>query len=299
MASGDVFGKIVFTDWSRVLAEVVAALVCPVCREPLGSVGAALRCRAGHCFDLARQGYANLLAGSGSAAARAADDSVAVAARVEFPDCGSLCTAGCGNLSATVADSWPGEVWSWTPDPGRGTSCAAVLDASAGGMWAGRGLLGRGVAARGSGASARRGDRLGPAPNRGRCVTGRRGVLNVFAPRNAAEYARVLRRDGRLLVVVPGPGSPGRTGGRARADRCGCREAGQIGRDVGPVVRVGRRESRRVRDRADPGSGARRGGAWGPTPGTVGAASSPGGWRGLPELNVVRVDAGPEAYRPR
>lgn len=31
-------------------------------------------------------------------------------------------------------------------------------------------------------------------------------VLDVFAPRNAAEYARVLRGDGVLLVATPGPG---------------------------------------------------------------------------------------------
>ncbi|MFD1211523.1 methyltransferase domain-containing protein, partial [Arthrobacter sp. GCM10027362] len=31
-------------------------------------------------------------------------------------------------------------------------------------------------------------------------------VLNVFAPRNAAEYARVLAPDGHLLVVTPAPG---------------------------------------------------------------------------------------------
>jgi 23S rRNA (guanine745-N1)-methyltransferase len=30
-------------------------------------------------------------------------------------------------------------------------------------------------------------------------------VLNVFAPRNAEEYARVLRPDGSLIVVTPAP----------------------------------------------------------------------------------------------
>jgi 23S rRNA (guanine745-N1)-methyltransferase len=31
-------------------------------------------------------------------------------------------------------------------------------------------------------------------------------VLNVFAPRNAAEFRRVLRDDGALIVVTPAPG---------------------------------------------------------------------------------------------
>jgi 23S rRNA (guanine745-N1)-methyltransferase len=32
-----------------------------------------------------------------------------------------------------------------------------------------------------------------------------RVLLNIFAPRNAAEFARVLVPDGLLLVVIPGP----------------------------------------------------------------------------------------------
>jgi 23S rRNA (guanine745-N1)-methyltransferase len=41
-------------------------------------------------------------------------------------------------------------------------------------------------------------------------VDGCAGVLlNVFAPRNGAEYARVLRADGALVVVTPGPGHLG------------------------------------------------------------------------------------------
>jgi 23S rRNA (guanine745-N1)-methyltransferase len=31
-------------------------------------------------------------------------------------------------------------------------------------------------------------------------------VLNIFAPRNPEEYARILRPGGRLLVVTPAPG---------------------------------------------------------------------------------------------
>ena len=31
-------------------------------------------------------------------------------------------------------------------------------------------------------------------------------VLDVFAPRNAAEFRRVLRDDGALIVVTPAPG---------------------------------------------------------------------------------------------
>ena len=37
-------------------------LACPTCREPLALSGTSLRCSRNHCFDIARQGYVNLLA---------------------------------------------------------------------------------------------------------------------------------------------------------------------------------------------------------------------------------------------
>lgn len=34
---------------------------CPLCAQPLAEEGNCLRCAAGHSFDIARQGYVNLL----------------------------------------------------------------------------------------------------------------------------------------------------------------------------------------------------------------------------------------------
>src|SRR3954452_18171067 len=48
---------------ARVLADVVDLLRCPVCGDALGEAGGALRCPAGHSFDIARQGYVNLVPG--------------------------------------------------------------------------------------------------------------------------------------------------------------------------------------------------------------------------------------------
>ena len=41
-------------------------------------------------------------------------------------------------------------------------------------------------------------------------------LLNVFAPRNGAEFRRVLRADGALLVVTPGPEHLAELGARIR-----------------------------------------------------------------------------------
>ena len=42
-----------------------AFLACPVCGEPLVRDGRRLICQHGHSFDIARQGYVNLLRGGG------------------------------------------------------------------------------------------------------------------------------------------------------------------------------------------------------------------------------------------
>ena len=36
-------------------------VICPVCGAALEPQGTAWRCVQGHCFDVARQGYVNLL----------------------------------------------------------------------------------------------------------------------------------------------------------------------------------------------------------------------------------------------
>lgn len=58
-------------------------LICPVCGDGLRQEGRSLRCRAGHCFDLAKEGYVNLLTGSKPADARG-DSKEAARCRRDF-----------------------------------------------------------------------------------------------------------------------------------------------------------------------------------------------------------------------
>ena len=51
------------------LADIVDLLHCPVCGDALRETGGALRCAAGHSFDIARQGYVNLVPAPGDTAA--------------------------------------------------------------------------------------------------------------------------------------------------------------------------------------------------------------------------------------
>ncbi|MGQ0846621.1 MAG: putative RNA methyltransferase [Sporichthyaceae bacterium] len=180
---------------------VLAALTCPVCGVDLHAAASGLRCSAGHAFDAARQGYVNLLAGLGRAGL-GADDADAVAARVEFLTAGHFSPVAEGLAKAGV-DLWPGAGLVLDAGAGPGYYLAAVLDALS---------EAHGLAIDSSTAALRRAAKVHPRA----CAigwdlreplplhAGSAGlVLNVFAPRNAQEYARVLRSDGSLLVVTP------------------------------------------------------------------------------------------------
>ncbi len=183
------------------LARVAELLRCPSCSGSLASAEGALRCAAGHTHNVARHGHVTLVPSGRRPAS--GDDAAMVAARVTVLDEGhfSPITAAVVNtaLSATTGDA-PVVV-----DIGAGTGhhLAVVLEALPGA---------RGVALDASRAALRRAARAHP---RIAAVIGDvwRQVplgdatvdiaLNVFAPRNPAEIARVLRPGGMLVVVTP------------------------------------------------------------------------------------------------
>ncbi|HEY3604831.1 MAG TPA: rRNA (guanine-N1)-methyltransferase [Sporichthyaceae bacterium] len=182
------------------------ALRCPVCRAAFAATPNGLRCAAGHSFDRARQGYVNLAAGLGRAGL-GADDAAAVEARAAFLAAGHF-TPILDALRPTACAQWPGGL---VVDAGAGPGyyLTAVLDALP---------TAEGLAIDSSAPALRRAARCHPRavavgwdlreplPLADGCVG---LLLNVFAPRNGAEYARVLRADGALLVVTPGPGHLG------------------------------------------------------------------------------------------
>ena len=61
---------------------------CPVCSELLEADGNTLRCKNNHCFDVAKQGYVNLLQSQKSSKKRHGDDTLMVKARQDFLDAG-------------------------------------------------------------------------------------------------------------------------------------------------------------------------------------------------------------------
>lgn len=181
------------------LADAVPLLRCPVCRQHLVLEPAVLRCAAGHAFDVARQGYVNLLGGG---RARHPGDTPAMLDRRD-----AVLSAGLfAPLTAALVDLAGDEpVAGAVVEVGAGTGhhLAAVVDA----------LPSRvGVALDASTAALRRAARAHPRvaavgadawarwPLADGCAA---VVLAVFAPREPEEVARVLAPGGRLLVTAP------------------------------------------------------------------------------------------------
>jgi 23S rRNA (guanine745-N1)-methyltransferase len=175
-------------------------LRCPTCRtRHLHPDRGALRCPVGHTFDIACHGYAGLLTGT---RATSGDDSAMVQARDRFLSTGAYApirkvgarlAAGAVSEQATVVDV----------GCGTGYYLAGVLDQLPGA----RGL-GLDTSMRALRSAARAHDRAAavawdvfrPFPLADGVAD---VVLNVFAPRNPAEFHRVLRPTGRLVVVRP------------------------------------------------------------------------------------------------
>lgn len=186
----------------RLPPPVVAALRCPVCAAPLTVVARTLRCARGHGFDVARQGHVDLRGPRGSHGP--GDDATMVARRLEVLGAGHFdplievlvsvvgarlaapglvldVGAGPGVHLARVLDALP-DRFGLAVDVSKPASQRAALAHPRAGaivadVWHGLPLVDGSVAA----------------------------VLDVFAPRDAPEFHRVLAREGIAVVVTPEP----------------------------------------------------------------------------------------------
>lgn len=186
-------------------------LVCPVCGGHLGLQGRALVCPQRHSFDVAREGYANLLSG-GKLPATAGDSIDMLRARRAFLDRGHFgplaqvlaertnLTAACHPQQRAICDVGCGE----------GYYLAAVKAAlSRSRPEAAMAYVGIDVAKEAARLAARRhrgiwfvvADVWRRLPLADASVT---VLLNVLAPRNAVEFARVLVPGGAVIVAIPG-----------------------------------------------------------------------------------------------
>ena len=176
--------------------------MCPVCRFPLNPEMNTLRCVSGHTFDIAREGYVNLIP-SRSPGSLQGDSAAMVQARQAFlgrgyyqPLAEAIGVEVSANSPQVVADIGCGEGY-YLRELAHTTGMESAQ------------LYGTDISKVAVAAAAKHDVKSAFAvadtnvfvPLEQACVD---VAMCVFAPRNAKEFARIVRKQGRLVIVIPG-----------------------------------------------------------------------------------------------
>lgn len=193
-------------DWRDVAyLDLLACPQCAVPDAPLAIIDTGMRCAAGHNFDVPKAGYIPLLGGAGITTNP--DDAAMIAARTRVLESGAY-----EPIAAALVAALPRNLHAPEQSPaivdvgaGEGYYTAAIAQAALAARVIGTDLSKPGLKA------LRKLDVALPvlanAWARWPLRTGAIDVVTtVFAPRNPAETARVLRPGGLLLVITPEPG---------------------------------------------------------------------------------------------
>ena len=171
-------------------------LICPVCSEPLCVCAHTMRCNRGHCFDIAKEGYVNLLRSSKSGD-RIGDDKFSARSRRDFltkgyyaPLRNALCRLF-ADRQGSVLDICCGEGY-YTSALGENPNLQVF------GFDISREMV-RLAAKRGKGTYFVANMASIPV-----CDSSFDYATHLFAPFNEKEFARVLKPGGSLYTVIPG-----------------------------------------------------------------------------------------------
>jgi 23S rRNA (guanine745-N1)-methyltransferase len=181
-------------------------LRCPLCKTEFTAAAGAFTCRNRHSFDLAREGYLNLLQSGGRRRRIASGDSSRqLRHRAQFLDAGHFCTLAT-TIVRQVERSVRGLVHALDAGSGTGHHLARVA-ATMTGPVVGLGLdiskdAARQAARRWPTSAFTLADLWAEWPVRDAIID---LVISIFAPKNFPETSRVLRPGGWLAVSYPGP----------------------------------------------------------------------------------------------
>jgi len=193
----------------RPLTHSPSLLTCPRCGERLARAENALRCGRGHSYDLAREGYVNLLLANQKASTSPGDTKAMAASRRAFLDKGYYAPLS-DRINSLIAEEVQGSE----------AAGMTILDAGCGeGYYLHRLREALPSVSECYGLDISKEAIRLAAKYKNACFvvasihqhlpfapSSLDVVMNVFAPRNPAEFARVLRPGGRTLVVVPAEG---------------------------------------------------------------------------------------------
>lgn len=181
---------------------------CPLCKKELKETGNTLRCKNGHAFDRAKEGYINLLLVQHKHARAPGDSAEMLASRRRFLESGAyrLFSDGINELAREALHN--------VKEP-------VVLDAGCGEGYYGARLAGAlradGLRPQAAGFDISKAAAKSAAKKGGAEIAvascfqvpvadGRVDFqLSVFAPIVPGELRRVMRPGGRLVLAVPGP----------------------------------------------------------------------------------------------
>lgn len=201
------------------MSSCVQHLICPVCGAGLARVDHTLKCPALHAFDIAREGYVNLLLASRKRPKILGDTKDMLHARRDFLDRGFYNPLSAAINQLVYSHLLHGSVH------GDASYATCVAEIGCGeGYYIGRlrsyladrvGLdefcyYGMDISKAAIKLAARRHKEVfffvGDVNRKILLSSNSMGVLlNIFAPRNALEFDRVMTRKGLLLVAIPGP----------------------------------------------------------------------------------------------
>ena len=177
---------------------------CPICGQPLEREEKSYTCPKRHCYDVAKEGYVNLLPANKKHAKDPGDDKDMVTARTRFLEGGhyaplrdALAALVVEKKPVAVLDSGCGEGW-YTAGVCEALRCNGLTDRVAG-VDLSRSALKK--AARRTKEAEFAVASVYHLPVADRSVD---MLINCFSPLAAEEFRRVLRPEGSFLYVVPG-----------------------------------------------------------------------------------------------
>ncbi len=186
----------------------MSLFICPVCKKNLKKINNCYKCEKNHSFDVSKDGYVNLLLSNSKNSALPGDNKLMVNSRKEFLDKGYYSILS-QSINETVYKHIDRENYNAILDTGCGEgyyTCA--LNQYLEGKNLNFKVFGIDISKFALSKAGRRNKDIEfavasifdiPVKEESCNI-----VLNIFAPFKEEEYKRIIKKDGLLILVIPG-----------------------------------------------------------------------------------------------